>query len=127
LVLVLDRRPFVDEATPLLQHVLAGDLEAKLAATSITTLFYVRRTIVGAERALLTVELCLRTFDIVAVDLHILDAAAHMLAPDFGDDVQQARAAAIAADAIVTRDRRGFANSPIPVFTPTELLKRLPA
>lgn len=45
--------------------------------------------------------------------------------PDFEDSLQIAAATAWGADVIVTRDKDGFANSPIKVLTPTEFLSGL--
>ena len=42
--------------------------------------------------------------------------------PDFEDSVQISCAQEWGADVIVTRDKAGFANSPIKVMTPSELL-----
>jgi predicted nucleic acid-binding protein len=41
------------------------------------------------------------------------------------DNVQIACAVESAVDAIVTRDPRGFAGSPLPVLTPAELVAKL--
>ena len=42
--------------------------------------------------------------------------------PDFEDTLQIAAAKEWGADVIVTRDRDGFANSPVKVMTPAEFL-----
>jgi hypothetical protein len=44
---------------------------------------------------------------------------------DFEDNVQIACAVIAGLDAIVTRDPKGFAGSPVLVLTPAELLARL--
>jgi len=49
-----------------------------------------------------------------------------MAGSDLEDNVSMACALAAGLDAIVTRDPKGFAGSPIPVLSPTELLARLP-
>ena len=43
---------------------------------------------------------------------------------DFEDSVQLAEAVRWGAEAIVTRDKNGFADSPIPVFTPAEFVTK---
>jgi hypothetical protein len=44
--------------------------------------------------------------------------------PDFEDVVQASCAGECGADAIVTRDKKGFIGSGILVYTPTELLEK---
>ena len=51
-------------------------------------------------------------------------SALHSPHPDFEDAVQAICAGDCHADAIVTRDKKGFADSGITVYTPTELLEK---
>jgi hypothetical protein len=71
------------------------------------------------------VQLCLQTFDILAVDGPLLQQADAMPGTDFEDNLQLAAAAMIPLDAIVTRDPSGFAGSPVTVLTPADLIARL--
>ena len=48
-----------------------------------------------------------------------------VLLPDFEDTLQIAAAQSWGADVIVTRDKTGFANSPIKVLSPDEFLGSL--
>jgi predicted nucleic acid-binding protein len=45
---------------------------------------------------------------------------------DFEDAMQAASAEACGAEWIITRDLTGFANSPVPVLSPTDFLVRFP-
>jgi hypothetical protein len=76
---------------------------------------------------LATVDLCLKGFDVCAVDEPILRDARSFRGPDFEDNVQIACARRADLDLIVTRDLTDFTNSPIPALSPAELLARLPA
>jgi hypothetical protein len=67
----------------------------------------------------------LSTLDIAPVDQATLLAAQAFAGLDFEDDLQIACAVQAGVDAIVTRDPRGFAASPIPVFTPVDLVVSL--
>src|SRR5688572_32845129 len=86
--LVLNREPWVNDARPLLERVLADQIHGYVAATSITTLFSVASKNVSAHQALIAVLLCLETFEIAAVDRAVLAEAASMQGEDFEDDVQ---------------------------------------
>lgn len=63
--------------------------------------------------------------DFLPIDPAVIKANLGAQHPDFEDSLQIAAATAWGADVIVTRDRDGFANSPIKVFTPAEFLSRL--
>ncbi len=60
-----------------------------------------------------------------AVDLATLEMAANLVGADFEDNLHIACAVQARLDAIVTRNRKDFAGSPVPVLTPAELLTLL--
>jgi hypothetical protein len=62
---------------------------------------------------------------VIAVGFSELRVAERLGSGDFEDNVQMACASAAQLDAIVTRDPSGFAGSPIPIWTPQELVQRL--
>jgi predicted nucleic acid-binding protein len=61
-------------------------------------------------------------FEVAPVDRDVLDGALDIDFADYEDAVLHESARAIGATAIVTRDRRDFANSAIPALDPQELL-----
>jgi predicted nucleic acid-binding protein len=122
---LLDRQPWSREATEIWQAHRTGDVSAHIAATTLTNVFYVSRKLVGRERAWQTVHTCLNQLRIVAVDDTLLHAAVAIAGQDLEDDLQIACAAAAKLEAIVTRDAKGFAHSPIQVLTPAELLRQI--
>lgn len=61
------------------------------------------------------------------VDEATLRLALSLKGSDLEDNLQIICAASVAADAIVTRDPRGFVFSPLPAETPAAFLRRLPA
>jgi predicted nucleic acid-binding protein len=122
---VLDRHPWVNDAKPLVEAVLAGKIEGYLAATTITTVYYVARKSAGPERALLAVTLCLQAFEVASVNAEVLAAAAALQGPDFEDNVQIAAARAASCDSLVTRDQAGFATSTIRAVSPAALVAEI--
>ncbi len=66
-----------------------------------------------------------RAFRIAPVTGATLILARTWAGNDYEDNVQIACAVEAAVDAIVTRDPRGFAGSPVPVPTPADLVARL--
>jgi hypothetical protein len=71
------------------------------------------------------VRICLKAFEILAVDAQTVAAADALPGADFEDNLQMAAAVQANVDAIVTRDPAGFAMSPVPVLSPADLLKQL--
>jgi predicted nucleic acid-binding protein len=68
-----------------------------------------------------------REFIIPATGSEAAQAAFQYLSGDYEDTMQIAAAMVGKADCIVTRDQRGFANCPIPVFSATECLAQMKA
>lgn len=68
---------------------------------------------------------CLNSFRVLPVDREALELAAAMPASDFEDNRLAACAQLARLDAIVTRDPRGYAGSPVPALSPAEFLARL--
>lgn len=66
-------------------------------------------------------------FTILPIDKQTLLDADSLAGNDFEDNIMIAAAVAASLDAIVTRNVADFAHSPIPVWEPAELLKRLAA
>ena len=124
---LLERTPWSQDATEIWQAHRAGTIDAHLVATTLTNIFYVSRRLVGRERAWHGIHTCLDQLRIIAVDESLLYAAAAMGGQDLEDNLQIACATATKLEVIVTRDPAGFADSPIEVLTPTQLLQRLRA
>ena len=122
---LLARQPWIEDSAALWQAHEDGRLNAAIAATILTNVFYVVRRNAGLERAHQSVRLCLATFEIVAVDGDALGHAATLTGNDFEDNVLIACAARAGVDMIVTRDTTGFVGAPMAVLTPAETLARL--
>jgi predicted nucleic acid-binding protein len=122
---ILQRTPWLAEATAVWNAHHGGQIRAHLVATSLTNLFYIARRLIGQDEARRAVQTCLQTFPILAVDGPLLHQADALPGSDFEDNVQQAAAVFHRLDAIVTRDPRGFSGSVVPVLSPADLLARL--
>jgi predicted nucleic acid-binding protein len=122
---LLGRFPWHVEASAMFQAGREGKLTACLTTLCIANVFYVGRRLVGSEKARIAVHDCMEAFEVLAVDRRTLEAAVVLSGTDFEDSIQIAAALQANLDGIVTRDAAGFAASPIPVFTPAELLAKL--
>ena len=124
--LLLNRSPWAADAARLWDAHRNGQIRALVAAFSLPTIFYIVRKQGGLAAARTAVQACLTTLDIASTDQSTLRAAHALGGTDFEDDLQIARAIQAGVDAIVTRDPRGFAASPILELTPADVVASLP-
>jgi predicted nucleic acid-binding protein len=122
---LLARAPWDVEATAIFEANRLDRVAASITASSLTDLFYVTRRLADRERAWSAVRVCLDQLAILPVSAAELQAAASGPGADLEDNLQIACASKHGLDAIITRDPKGFAGSPVPVLTPVELLARL--
>jgi predicted nucleic acid-binding protein len=127
--LLLDRRPWSATAAELFARVEGGTLDGYLGATTLTTIHYLATKAVGAEAARQHVAGLLALCEVAAVDRTVLAEALALGFGDFEDAVLHEAARSVGAEAIVTRDPRGFRKGSLLVLTPeecAEILKLLP-
>jgi predicted nucleic acid-binding protein len=123
--LFLNRLPWAAEMAVIWDAHRQHQIGAFVAAFAVPTIFYIVRRQAGLTTAQAVVQACLNTLDIAPIDRPTLLAAQAFSGLDFEDDLQIACAVQAGVDAIVTRDPRGFAPSPIPVLTPAGLVLSL--
>jgi len=115
---LLDRKPHAGPSAALWAAIETGMAEGVLAAHAVTTIHYLVRKERGASKARRTVTAILRVFGIAAVDGDVVRQALQFSWPDFEDSITASAAQSAGCDAIVTRDPRGFPDSPVQVLTP---------
>jgi len=119
---LMARRPHVDHALAVFALVDSGRVTGVLGATTITTVFYLAAKSVGVAEARTHVRSLLGVFDVATVDRAVLIAALEAGFEDFEHGVLHEAAVVAGADAIVSRDGRGFAAASLPIFTPSAFL-----
>jgi len=93
-----------------------------IPAHGVTTIFYLVSRAQGAAFARRATDGILHTFAVAAVDEKVLRRALALGWPDFEDAVCASAAEFCCCDAIVTRDPKGFVESPVRVVDcPTAL------
>ncbi len=123
---LLSRSPWQVEARAIWNANREGRIAAAVSAITLPTVFYVVRKQADLGRAHLAVMNCLQSLTIIGVDRSVLEMAANLSGSDFEDNVQIACASVAALDAVVTRDPKGFTESPVPTLSPAEFLAQLP-
>ena len=111
------REPFYQDAHRLLVYARAGEYELWMSSSQVTDLLYIlsnggRSSETDAARA--AVRGLRRIVHVCAPGEAQVDAALNSTWRDFEDAFLFEAARMIDADVIVTRDTRGFAQSPIP-------------
>ena len=119
---LLDRTAFVDQSAQILDLVERGTVTGLLCATTITTLAYLAGKAVGKQQATKQIRQLLSLFEVAPVTRAVLDAALASKAPDFEDAVLAEAALQAGAHAIITRNLRDFAHSPVRAHTPAQWL-----
>ena len=122
---LLDREPFSAIAADLFSRVELEEVEGFIGATTVTTIHYLACKVMGRKEALKAVGRLLTLFEVAPVNRLVLRRALDSGMPDYEDAVLQESARLIAAQAIVTRDKKGFRKSVIPPFDPGEMYKIL--
>ena len=125
--LLLDRQPFAVPAAELLSKAEAGIISGYLCATTVTTIHYLARKVIGARKAKRQVRMLLSIFEIASVNRAVLEGALEGKFRDFEDAVLHEAARLVDADVIVTRNVEDFKESALPVYSCEEMLSLLKA
>ena len=95
-------------------------IRAFVSASSMTDVFYVASKKLSLTEARQAIEKPLDLFGVVNVDSDDLRSALHIGINDFEDALQAHCAGKIKADALITRDVKGFAGTGIAVVQPVD-------
>lgn len=125
--LLLERPGFADDAGLLFDAHDLGKIEAYISAITPVNVFYISKKFIGADAARQAVYELLATVFVCPFDAQVLQAALKLPISDYEDAAQIAGAIAGRMDAIVTRDPGDYRHSPLPVYTPADLLALLAA
>jgi predicted nucleic acid-binding protein len=118
---VLDRKPFSDEAEDIFQLKI---VERKKLFTSVLSMANVAYVVRKAKmNPFLVLDELVNWIDLVSLTKEDFEMARASKFKDFEDALQYYSAASIKADAIISRDVKGFSISSIPVYTPNQFLK----
>ena len=100
-----------------------GDVHGYISAISFNNIDYLIRRNFNRSTARKKMIILRDIFKIVALDQQIINQAIDSDIADFEDAIQYFSAIHINAECIITRDKKDFAHSEIPILSPTEFLK----
>ena len=116
---------FFDAADMIFQAVRDRKIVGCLSASVVTDLYYILGRRVNEQYARDVVEVIYTAFRILTIDRRLIREALDAPMDDFEDAVQAVTAKKIGVTAVVTRDKKGFINSGLQVYSPEEFLDTL--
>jgi len=122
---LLNRQPFAEAANDLLTAAEQGQVTLLASSLTFITAHYVVSKAVGKTAATVALASLFTRISTLAVDAPVISQALQAGMPDFEDTVQLFIALAAGADAIVTRDPKGFPTQAIVILDPLAALAQL--
>ena len=119
-----DRQPFADDAESVVEFCASEGNAGKITTLTACNAVYILAKVIGKQLAEEKIKELIDLVGLVGVAPESVSdnlAANHV---DFEDSVQLSEAVKWSADVIVTRDKNGFRDSPIPVFTPADFIAK---
>ena len=120
--LLLAREPFVQSAAKIFALTEQSELESYLCATTVTTIDYLLSQVLEKSEARAALHRLLELFEIAPVNRPVIEEALGSRIKDFEDAVIEQAAHLVGAQAIISRDAKGFKHSIVTVLDPAELL-----
>jgi len=96
-----------------------------ISASAITDIYFIVEKEKKRDFALLAIKKVVRMLTVIPVNLEIIESAFNSGMTDFEDAVQAAAAQDFGIDIVVTRDKVGFSDSGLQVYSPEEFLETL--
>lgn len=119
------REPHYKTSAQVWAAIESGQAQGLIAAHSVTTLFYLLSRHTSPAKAKAALVDVLQVFSVASVDQSVIQAAMSLPGKDFEDAVQTAAALQANVDYIVTRDPKGYKDSPVASLDPTVFLTLL--
>lgn len=121
--LLLNRTEFLADSMAALKFSELGIVKGYISVVSITDIFYlVRKNLKDYNQAIAKMQILFNIVNIGKADKKTAYRALNSGWNDFEDAVQYSVAKKIKAKYIITRNKKDFANSEIPVVSPAEFI-----
>ena len=121
----LRREGFAENAKQVFHEIISGDIDGCLSSSMITDVYYCISRQKNAGIARKVVEEVYRYLTILTVGEVTIGEALALPMDDFEDAVQAVAAKDFGIDIVVTRDKEGFQNSGLHVYSPEKFLETL--
>lgn len=117
----LAREPFWRDSAHLLARVEKKEVEGWVSPTTITTLHYLGRRVLGEKKARLLLESLLEITSLGKLSVRVFRSALTSKVTDFEDAVIEAVARHNSIDLIATRNLKDFKKSIVPAKDPSKI------
>jgi len=121
----LERESFFEASAGAIGLAEQGKIEGWIGGTTVTTIFYLLAKELSGYKAKKYVRKILKIFNVSNISRVVLEDALESNFTDYEDSVLYQSAIHANLEAIVTRNKKDFTHSDIPVYRPTELLGAL--
>jgi len=121
----MKRGEYYAPAREIMNEIADGRLIGHVSASQITDIYYFLEKQFDHKEAIRVLVVLLESIRIIGVDEKTINTAIESEMDDFEDAVQSAAAHSCYVDIVVTRDKTGFHNSTLRVYSPEEFLETL--
>ncbi len=119
------REPFFADSQRVVSYCEHNPGSGAVSVLTFCTVAYVLRKAIAKDQLTPMLNKLRKIFTVFAMTSNTVDWAIDLRSSDFEDAMQYECARSGLSDVIVTRDKAGFKNSPIPVMTPAEFLRSI--
>lgn len=117
------REPFIYEALPLIQQGEKGIHRLFISDLTFVNVAYLSKKGLSLYQLYEMLEEVYSLFEVVSIGKQVIKMALDLKYTDFEDAVQYFSAKQANADCIITRNKKDFTFSDIPVYTPAEFME----
>lgn len=121
---LLNRRPFVEDAVKAFKQAEKGEIEAYITANSVTDLVYILRKTYKLNEIKTHLKEMLQFIKIAGINPSMINSALDNEAPDFEDAVMMECARQSGMELIITRNKANFKNSDVPCISLEDWIKQ---
>ena len=119
-----DRQPFADDAEVVVDFCASDNNVGVISALTACNAVYILAKVIGRRLAEEKIKELINIVGLVGIAPESVSENLAVNHIDFEDSVQLSEALRWNADIIVTRDKNGFASSPIPVYSPADFVSK---
>ena len=119
---LIERDPFYHHSASCMAKVEKGDIEGWICGTTVTTVAYLLGKELNDKAANKYIESLLNMFNVSIISKQVLFDALHSGFVDYEDSVLHQSAITSSLDGIISRNKKDFKKSALPVYTPKEFL-----
>ncbi|MEM6319676.1 MAG: PIN domain-containing protein [Bacteroidota bacterium] len=123
--LLLDREPFSEDTTTLIEKSIETEVKLCSSLLSIANMHYIIGRLENKKKADLKIQKILKIVSIENLGQSVIDKASKSNFKDFEDSIQNFCAVEAGHEIIITRNTKDYKESELSIMTPREYLAKL--